>query len=428
MKMRTRKRFQEQGSALIITLFIACILGIGLGSCLMLVRYEHDSAVRSQAWNTALILAEGGVEEALAKLNPGASAALPVAGTYGPLSRSLAGGSYDVAYALTSASATIYATGRVTVPSISATLSRVVQVSATNAPLLTTALATKGQIEMNGGRLSSDSYDSADPNLSNNGQYPGWQSGKTSTNGDVAIVTGVSDASYVRVYGDLLLGPAASSGFTNFAVISGIVRHDFTVDFPDVVVPATVNWLPALPVTYSTNGMIYDKAFLQNGSFTISGLNGNLYVGEGVNVTLQISDAAVVGDIWIAGIGNNAGKLTIYMTGASFSVNGDMTVESGSVNGFTYFGLPGNAIITLNGTPDFIGTIYAPGTALSVINNSDPWSWDYDTFNFTGSTVIGSVNVNGYSRSRFHYDENLKRAGTPRRGFVATAWNELPRR
>ncbi len=411
---------------LIVAVFIACILGIGLGSCLVLVRFEHDSVVRSQAWNLALTVAEGGVEEALARLNPGASAASAPDGSYGPLSRGLSGGSYDVLYTTSSGSALIYATGQVAVPSLSATVSRVVQVAATNTPLFTAPLAAKGPIDLNGSSLSTDSYNSADPYLSNNGQYPGYLSGKTSTNGDVATVSGLMDTGYIHVRGDLFLGPTATSGTAGTGVVSGVVHRDFNVDFPDVAAPSTVNWTPAAPLSLSTNGITYPNAFLQGGSYTISGLSGSVYVGAGVNVTLSISGNANVGDINIAGVGYNAGKLTIYMAGPSFTVNGDTTVDSGSVSGLTYFGLPGNNSIALNGPSDFVGTIYAPGADLSIVNAGDPWWYeDFDTFHLTGAVATRSVSVNGYDRCCFHFDENLGATSSPRRGYVATAWQVL---
>src|ERR1041384_2802834 len=98
------KRQQEEGSVLMVSLFIAFLFGMFLFSYLYLVRNQNMLVRRSQAWNSALTLAEAGAEEALAQLNPGAPQ--PVidrtangwgavsGGMYGPVSRSLAAGSY----------------------------------------------------------------------------------------------------------------------------------------------------------------------------------------------------------------------------------------------------------------------------------------------------------------------------------------------
>jgi hypothetical protein len=426
MNVCLRRRSPQQGSILVVALFIACILGIVLGSCLVMVRMEHDSVARSQAWNSAITLAEGGIEEALAQLNPGAGAPPPSDGVYGPLSRTLSGGAYDVMFTAANASAVIFSTGRVAVPSLSATLSRVVQVTATNAPLLTATLATAGAIELNGSGFSTDSFDSADQNHSNNGHYPGYLSNKLNTNGTVAAVGGLLDTSYTHIHGDLFMGPGATYSPGNNGSISGTVYNDLNVDFPEVVAPATQGWFTGLPGSTIIAGTIYDHAFSNSWSYVVSGMSGNIYIDAGVKVTLKISGNVNLGDVWIANSGINSGKLTIYMAGPTFALNGNLSVDSGNPTNFTYFGLPGNTSVALSGGPDFTGTIYAPAADLMIDNAADPFPGEDTTFSFIGAGVTKSMNLSGYTRFCFHYDENLKRAGSPRRGYLATSWHEVP--
>src|SRR5207249_7382075 len=59
----------ERGSVLLITLVICTILGLLLGSYLSLIKTQHFSVARARAWNSALVVAEAGVEEAMAQLN-----------------------------------------------------------------------------------------------------------------------------------------------------------------------------------------------------------------------------------------------------------------------------------------------------------------------------------------------------------------------
>src|SRR3954468_11713261 len=61
----------EDGGVLLASLFVVAALGITLGSYLLLVRNDYVLTARSQAWNATLAVAEAGVEEALAQLNPG---------------------------------------------------------------------------------------------------------------------------------------------------------------------------------------------------------------------------------------------------------------------------------------------------------------------------------------------------------------------
>src|SRR5215472_1562030 len=59
----------QSGSVLVVTLFLAGILGLTLGYYLWLVRAQNLLVARAEAWNSALALAEAGVEEGLAQIN-----------------------------------------------------------------------------------------------------------------------------------------------------------------------------------------------------------------------------------------------------------------------------------------------------------------------------------------------------------------------
>src|SRR6185369_8420285 len=72
MKFRCSKH-SECASTLMVTLFMVGLLGFFLFAYLYLVRTQRGFVARSQGWNAALAMAEAGVEEALAQLNPGAS-------------------------------------------------------------------------------------------------------------------------------------------------------------------------------------------------------------------------------------------------------------------------------------------------------------------------------------------------------------------
>src|SRR6185436_11256173 len=59
----------ETASVLWISLILAGILGLTLGTCLYMVRTQNVLVAESQAWNATLALAEGGIEEGLAQIN-----------------------------------------------------------------------------------------------------------------------------------------------------------------------------------------------------------------------------------------------------------------------------------------------------------------------------------------------------------------------
>ena len=109
-RQQAANRRSEQGSVLVVTLFITTMFGMFLGSYFYLARQQNNLVMRSQAWNATMGMAEAGAEEALAQLNPGASLwawgaphygadltangwGNPVGGLYGPMTRSLPVGS-----------------------------------------------------------------------------------------------------------------------------------------------------------------------------------------------------------------------------------------------------------------------------------------------------------------------------------------------
>ncbi|HEX5400174.1 MAG TPA: hypothetical protein VFY06_14100, partial [Verrucomicrobiae bacterium] len=115
-----QNRRLEQGSVLLIAMGFSVLCGIALASYYMLAQQEHRTVVRSQCWNRSLGMAEAGVDEALAQINASPSD-FSVNGwgsngtNYGPVTRTLASGSYSVR--ITSGTyPAIYSTGYALVP------------------------------------------------------------------------------------------------------------------------------------------------------------------------------------------------------------------------------------------------------------------------------------------------------------------------
>jgi len=227
VKTQQHESRQREGSALMVTLFVALGLGVVLASYLLLIRAQYVSVVRSQAWHSALTMAEAGVEEALAQLN--ATNALP---SYEwSSSNNLIGGAYAVSYTPPDTAPTIYAIGYATVPTISATIARVLEVKTALAPLLSVGAAVRGNLKMNGKKLFTDSYDSG------NWPYRYDHPNGPRTHGDVAIAGGITNFGTVDIDGRLFLGATATStGGPNFSVSSNILT-DFNAEFSEVLPP-----------------------------------------------------------------------------------------------------------------------------------------------------------------------------------------------
>ncbi|HTL58486.1 MAG TPA: hypothetical protein VL361_22555 [Candidatus Limnocylindrales bacterium] len=416
----------QRGSVLMVTLFMVGLLGFFVFAYLYLVRTQRSFVARSQAWNAAMAVAEAGVEEALAQLNPGAPASSinrsangwgsAVNGIYGPISRTLANnnGSYTVVYT-TDTYPTIYSTGTVTVASIPATLTRVVRVTTSDAGLFKAGLATKYNLDLKGNNVETDSFNSTLGTLSNNGQYDPT---KTSTNGDLASIAGIVNVGNADINGSVLLGPGASETQLKNGTVTGGITNDFNVEFPDVILPSGTPLAAApLIVPLVTNSVSYDYAFFISGYYSIADLKANIYVAPGVNVNLLLTGDATADSIRVGSGGTNtSGSLTIYMDGPTFTLTGTDIVDSGNALNFSYYGTTNNTTVKLGGNGTFTGTVYAPEADFTMGGGG---TTPYD---FVGAGVVKSATLNGHFR--FHYDENLTRGG-PKSGYVATSWTEL---
>ena len=418
---------------LAVTLFITTLFGLFLGSYLYLARHQNALVARSEVWNAAIGMAEAGVEEALAQLNPGAPPpvldltangwGMPAGGAYGPVTRVLPTGSYSVMFT-TNGFPIIYATGYVKIPALSATLSRAVRVTTTNAPLFSAGLVGIYGINFNGNGVGTDSFNSANTNLSTSGQY---DPSKTSTNGDVASVFGILNVGNGDVNGTVYLGPTATNQLNpQNGTITGGISNDFNVEFERVVLPAgTLSWLPPLAASTTISNVTYQYAFGYPGSLNGSGnyamtgssLNGaNIYVAENTHVTLLVTGNASPASVHVAGSGTNAGQLTLYMDGPTFSLSGTNVVDGGNALNFSYYGTTNNTKVSMSGNAGFVGTIYAPQADLKLAGGGS------NIYDFVGSIVARTVTTTGHYK--FHFDENLVAAG-PRRGYVANSWQEL---
>ncbi|HEV2207439.1 MAG TPA: hypothetical protein VG167_01605 [Verrucomicrobiae bacterium] len=421
MKIRINHRNSERGTVLMVTLFIAVMFGIFLFSYLNIVGQQKSVVSRSQAWNAALAIAEAGGEEALAQLNPGTPLPAildrtangwgnPSGGIYGPVSRSLSGGSYSVCFT-TNIWPVIYCTGTVSVASARGTLTRVVRIGTTNVPLFSVALGAKYNLNFNGNNVNTDSFNSYDTNA--------WTSSTPQgTNGSIASITGVVSVGNANVHGSVYLGPSATDSIKNNGFVTGGTYNDFNADFPDVVLPAnTASWLVPLPVPTIVDGVTYLYAFFSSGDYQIMGaLSGNIYVGTNATVRLLINGSASPGAIRVAGPGLNSGKLTLYLNGPSFSLSGSSSVDGGVANNLTYLGTSNNTSITMSGNAEFIGTIYAPDANLTLSGGGN------NNVDVVGSMITASTTINGHFN--FHFDEALLSNG-PARAYIANSWGEL---
>lgn len=436
MKLSFHLRKRESGNVLFVTLIATAIIGAGLAGYLRMVSNDSYSVARSQAWNEAIPVLEAGIEEALAQLSRGTSASSmtgngwTLAGTnYVKNNRDMGGGSKFNVRISTTHPPVIESEGFVPLPlQTNVFVARRVRVGTTGISTFMKAMATKGQIDLNGKSITTDSFDSSDPAHSTGGRY---DASKRKDNGDVATNAGLVDSPGLGTAGirgrlstgpggSVSIGPAGAVGDAawhaagNIGVQPGWSTDDMNVSFPEVVSPYTVG-LP--PASGNVGGTNYN--YVLNGTdYSMSTLNLS---GGSTNRILVMGNARlyVSGDISItdhAGIVIAPGAtLKLYAAGASTALGGSGIInESGGATNFSYYGLPSNTSIDLPGNSLFAGTIYAPHADITLGHGGS-------TNEFVGAFVSKSVTVNGHIN--LHYDELLGRANSDG-GYVVTAWNE----
>jgi hypothetical protein len=307
------------------------------------------------------------------------------------------------------------------------TAKRKVRVMAKRQTPVQYAMLAKGQIDLNGNNISTDSFDSTDPSLSTNGKY---DSTKSRDKGDVATNQGIVNSVAVGnadIRGHVSTGPGGSvivgsNGSigdkawvtSNTGVEPGWVSDDTNVDIPDATAPYTVATATALtnqkypPVT----GPTYDF-ILGTGNYRLSDFHGKVLVMGTANLIVDNSFNFSGGD----GITISPGaSLSVYVGVQNASLGGNGVQNQGDAMSFIYYGLKSNTSLSFGGNSSFTGTIYAPYADFKLGGSG---STDYD---FVGASVTKTVTMTGHFH--FHYDESLSRR-FPIREYVVFSWNEL---
>jgi hypothetical protein len=239
-----RRKQKERGGILLAVLLSSLILGIGLASYLQYTSTQTRAIMRSQAWNSAIPVAEAGIEEALAHINDS------VIGTNWTLNgwtvvsnefqkagkvdagRYLARISPDKLPIITCVG---YTSDRTTNE-----LVRTVQVTTSRFGTGLKGLITKKDLTMNGGTMI-DSFDSQDARYSTSGRY---DAAKHKDGGYAASVFG--NLTGETVYGSVGTGPTGIATGTvgdfswtrsNNGIEPGHYANDVNLSFPEVQPP-----------------------------------------------------------------------------------------------------------------------------------------------------------------------------------------------
>src|SRR2546423_2369607 len=239
---------------------------------------------------------------------------------------------------------------------------RRVQVNTVKRPLLPYAMLAQGKIDLSGGGISTDAFDSSDPMFSTFGKY---DPAKIQASGDVESNSGLQgmiDVGNATIMGKVGTGAGGtvttgSNGSVgdlgwarggNTGIEAGWGSDDVNIPIEDVQEPFTSGYATPIgglvgitPYTYILDGRISQK-------YKLSSLSGKVYVTGG-EVTLWVTDLVKFGgadSIYIA----PGATLKLYVSAPEATFSGNTIVNTaGTASNFQYYGLPSNKSLTFVG-------------------------------------------------------------------------------
>jgi hypothetical protein len=457
MKIQINKAARTNGNVLVVTLLIAVIIGVTLGSYLTLVDQRSRSVARSQIWNGTMSVTESGIEDGLALLNKfsGSPNVTNWAGTCTSDGwANLGGNVYHLTRYMDAAHTTyyeVYITNANNAPILRSTgyvpgpawlsggqMSRTVIFQTKIDALFNVCMASLGAIDLKGNGIASDSFDSSDPS------YPGyWTNTIRKAGGDIVTnntltnsvlsVGNANIAGHVTTgpNGSITIGPNGSVGSLawvdapTYGIEPGWSGNDLNVVFKDIILPA-VSWLNAGGVGTGGSGVAPDGKTYGH-VFTVPGDqyyrvtdSQTIYVGTNVQLRLNITTPNFnPNEIFVAGAGAYAGSMIGYLNGPpgqSCTLGTEDRTESGLAKNLAFLGLPNCTSVSYKGNGDFTGVIYANHADFQLAGGGS------GIIDFIGSSVTLTVQMNGHYH--FHYDESLKKAIFDT-GYVGINWREL---
>ena len=377
-------RQSPQGSVLLIVLLTVTIIGISMAAYLDLIGNQNISTMRSIEWNSGISVAEAGIEEALTHIYHNgtnlASEGWTLSGSYYTKERTLGDSKYITSISVTDPPE-IISSAYVRVPLGTNFINppRTIRVTTANDALFAKGMVAKGQIDLSGNNIKTDSFDSTDPAYSTGGAY---DPAKAKDNGDIATNSAMIDSLDVwnaDIFGKastgpggtVKIGPNGSVGSAawhlagNKGIEPGWSSDDMNVSFPDVSVPFSGGALT--PSSGSVGGTNYDYV-VTSGNWELASLsmNGNeKLIALGDAVLYVSGSVSLTGNAYITVATNSTLKLYVGGPSASFGGNG-IANTPGSATNFVYYGLPTNTSLSMSGNAAFTGAIYAPSAAFTL--------------------------------------------------------------
>jgi hypothetical protein len=413
-----RKNKQRDGSTLLLVLGIVLVLSFILVGYFNLVADERMLTARSLAWNTAIPVAEAGVEEALTQLyyqgtNNFATNGWTLGGDglYHKSRQLVSETSYSNVYYTAvqlTAYPTIWSTGYVTAPFAGSKtfVRRLVRVVTHKSPTYGGGITAKDKVTMSGGAYV-NSFDGSQ------GPYnpaTATQNATVLTDGNITGIIDMSGGS--KIYGNAVTGPNGT--VTVPTAVTGTIRDDANVQINDIAPPTFSSYSITTPGSGTLNGTSYDHLFTA-GNYELAKLDiGSSQMAVSGNVVIyctftgnNIVNVSGSGFIYIT----PGSSLTIYSAG-NISISGGGVVNSSQrASDCFIYGLPTCTTAVYSGSSVFYGVVDTPEAAFTFSGGAGA----------AGSFTANTVTISG--SGGVHYDTRLGGNG---QGYVITSWNELP--
>jgi len=423
-----KPRSAQSGSALILVLMFAGILTLVLGVYLNMTSTETKQAARSLVWNSALPIAEAGIEEAMSHIanntNDYAVDNWIQQGTNDLYfkERTLGLDKYSVIIAGSPGSPTmIYSTGSVYSAESGKYITRTVEVSAFMMNFQTPGGMIAKSVNF-GGALTVDSFDSSDitgtycnPANDTTGYYDPARAGDIGFIGNPVGPVNLGGSSHIYGFA------AAAAGYTVTANGAASIGSRTWAS----------KGIQRTPLDHGTNGFAFNmvdvKIPYQSGTLPTSGtVNGTDYtyvISSGYYMASNMIDLNYGKKMYVAGAAKLYVTGTIDLSQIVFT-NGahldlyiaqDNVLCSAMVGGstqLTIWGLSTCTTLILNGNAQFVGIVYAPKTTVKATG---------------GAQFYGAMTANSFTSSGnffFHHDQAAGKT-IPSKPLAIQGWREL---
>ncbi len=430
---------QRQGKVLILCVFMAAAVGLVLVSYLQLGNSHETLTARSQAWNTALPIAEAGLEEALTQLNYIRAKKGKILASNGwstdragdtIRTRTLSSNAYFSVKITVSGKnakdATITSTGYVLAPRSTNYISRTIlsTASKTNTLFIKSMIARK-HIRAGVGTLM-DSFDSSSSTYSTGGLYDAAKRKAAASIATTSTKPNAIKVDNTKVYGDASTAPKGGVEFRNRGTVGDTtwvnggnlggqpskITSTFTYDYQIISEPwAKGTGVAPLPGVYNKISYQY---VLGTGDYELGAttLSKPMIVTSNAMATLYVTgDFLANQDIVI----EKGATLKLYMGGSKFEVRArNVDINGGNATQFQYYGLPTNRDLRFGkkGDTALTGIIYAPKAKIKIEGGND----------VVGSVVGKCIHLK--HDGAFHYDEAINIIGSDYDTYVVKTWQE----